>query len=88
MFYQNTDLNSDKAGRALSAFQCYFLLHFDTSHCFQIQPSLFSRDVIMLKDTLIIMCIMMDMTDVWMSGFKEKGGLSYGIVILLFVERC
>jgi len=39
----------------------------------------------MLKDTLIIMSIMTDMTDVWMSGFKEKGGLSYGIVILLFI---
>lgn len=62
-----------------------FLLHFDTSHCFQIQPSLFRHDVIMLKDTLTTMSIMMDMTDVWMNGFKEEGGLSYGIVILLFV---
>jgi hypothetical protein len=62
----------------------FFLLHFDTSHCFQIQPSLFSHDIIMLKDTLIIMSIMKDMTDVWMSGFKEKGGFLYGIVFILF----
>jgi hypothetical protein len=44
-----------------------------SNHCFQIQPSLFNHDVIMMKDTLIIMSIMKDMTDVWMNGFKEKG---------------
>ena len=38
----------------------------------------------MLKDTLIIMSTMTDMTDVWMSGFKEKGGLAYGIICYLF----
>jgi hypothetical protein len=37
----------------------------------------------MLKVTLIIMSIMKDMTDVWMSGFKEKGGFLYGTVVCI-----
>lgn len=52
---------------------CVICFTFCLNHSFQIQPSLFSHDIMMMKDTLIIMSIMKDMTDVWMSGFKEKG---------------